>query len=129
MPGKAGSRKKSDPEDTLRVYFRQELRKIEARRPYPPLVSAVSGFRGNLATLLLAACVLGTAALALSCSPGAALASTIGRKVEDHGLEALRQDTIKVIGVVWQQGQEHFRQKHSGSVTADGKTALEKENQ
>lgn len=121
MPGEPGSRRKSDPEDTLRVYFRQELYMAEARRPYPPFVSAVSGFRGNLATLLLAACVLGSAALALSCSPGAALATTIGRMVEDHGLEALRQDTIKVVEVVWQQGQEHFRQKHSESGTADGK--------
>jgi hypothetical protein len=86
------------------------------------------GFRNNLASLFLAACVLGSAALVFSCSPRAALASSIGQAMEGQGLEILKQDTLKAAGLVWQQGQEYFRQKHSGIVTNAGGTALEKEN-
>jgi hypothetical protein len=120
--------RKADPEAALRAYFLQELGKAEARLPHPPMVTVASGFKGNLATLLLAACVLGTAALALSCSPRAALATSIEHAVAGQGLEFIRQDTIKLVGVVWQQGQEHFRQKHAGIVGATGIPETEKEN-
>lgn len=157
MPGKSGFRRKTDPEAALREYFNRELGKYRARLPRLPglpvlpavkvmeAVKAVntradktwitikldrpgSCFRNNLATLFLAACVLGLAALALSCSPRAALASSIGEMVKGQGLETLRQDTIKVVGVVWQEGQEYFRQKRAGIVGATGIPAAEKES-
>jgi hypothetical protein len=144
MPGKSSPLRKADPEAALRAYFRKELEKAEVKLPRLPALPSIlpvpylkgstvkldrpgSGLRGNLASLLLAACVLGTAALALSCSPRAALASSICQVVEDQGLETLKQDTIKVAGLVWQQGQEYFRQKHSGIVGATGSPAAEKE--
>jgi hypothetical protein len=152
--GKYDHRRKVDAESVLRAYFRHELETAEADLPFPPVVPVVkadlvvqaeqgmagqnhlamepvhpvSGLRSNLSSVLLAACVLGTAALALSCSPRTPLASSIGRIMKDQGLEILKQDSIKVAGLVWQQGQEYFRQKHSGIVDATVIPAAEEEN-
>jgi hypothetical protein len=142
MPGKNRPRKPIDPEAALREYYGQALAEATTSLPRLPPLPAVSdqrwiaakterpgsGVRSNLASLLLAACVLGGAALAFSCSPGTALARSIGQVAEGRGLENLKQETITVAGLVWQQGQEYFRQKHSGIVTTTGGTALEKEN-
>jgi hypothetical protein len=147
MPGKNRPRKPIDPEAALREYFSHELAEattsLPRLPPLPPLppLPAVSdqrwvaakkerpgpGVRSNLASLLLAACVLGGAALAFSCSPRTALARSIGQVAEGRGLENLKQETITVAGLVWQQGQEYFRQKHSGKFTSVGIPTMEKE--
>lgn len=148
MPGDNRTRRKVDPEAALRSYFEQELGLAEAKLPsLPPLPGIPAnpgepyqsrlskqverpgyGIRSNLASLLLAACVLSIAALALSCAPRAALARSIDQVVESQGLEKLKQETITAVGLVWQQGQEHFRQKHFGIITTTGTPAVEKEN-
>ena len=145
MPGEPVLRRKMDPEAAMREYFRQEIENAEVRLPSPPhlpmaqgaktgadLIQSAAGIdrpgyglRGNLASLLLAACILGSAALALSCSPGTALARSIRNVVNGGEVERLKEETINAVSFVWQQGQEYFRQKHTGIVGVPGAPAVE----